>query len=915
MKKKQGKRDRPTTGGGHDVTEQKSLEVKLRESDQLFRSVFENANDVIYLIDSNGRFVGISPVFEQITGWDPKEWIGRSFETGIHPDDRRRGVDLFHAVLEGQKTSHIDVRVVSKSGNYLDVELNAVPLYQDGSPIVVGFARNITERKRAEETVRESEQKYRTLVTQSPDGIFMVDLSGNFLSVNDSMCRELQFTEKEFLSMNIRDIVPARYEGQIQRRLTRILKREPVKDAAEYEVHAKDGNVHYVEVVSAPYYRGNELIGFQAIARNIDERKAAQEQLRSSEEKYRRLIDNARDAIFSLAPSAIITSLNPAFETITGWNREEWLEKSFADLLHPEDRPRARNMFEQVIQGAQFTPQEFRFATKSGGYVYGEITMTALVVDGRLVGFFGIGRDVTERKRAEEALRASEQFFESIVENIPHMIFVKDARDLKFVRVNRTAESIIGVPREELLGRNDYDFFPKNEADYFVEKDRRVLQSKDILDIPEETLETRNGRRILRTKKISIQGPDGEPRFLLGISEDITERKEMEKKQKALEAQLFRSQRMESLGTLAGGIAHDLNNVLGPIMLSIHVLKERVKDTKSADLLSLVEGSVKRGSEIVKQVLSFARGARGETMLVQLRSLMSDLSRILKETFPRSIQIDVIAPKDIWPIVGDPTQIDQVLMNLSVNARDAMPDGGVLTVSAENVVVQKDSPEVASGLKEGRYVRLRVKDTGIGIPRNIIDRIFDPFFTTKEAGRGTGLGLSTVIAIVRGHDGQVTVSSEAGMGSEFRVLFPASDSTLPEDSRRKNGPLPTGKGELVLLVDDEVAVREIAKDALLSHGYSVITANDGIQALSSYYQNKDRVHVIVSDVMMPFLGGLEVVDAVRKSNAQVKIVLISGLLEEERLERFRSAKGIVILKKPFSTEQLLTAIDDVLHGN
>jgi hypothetical protein len=294
---------------------------------------------------------------------------------------------------------------------------------------------------------------------------------------------------------------------------------------------------------------------------------------------------------------------------------------------------------------------------------------------------------------------------------------------------------------------------------------------------------------------------------------------------------------------------------------------------------------------------------------------LSDLSRILKETFPRLIQIEVNAPKDLWPILGDPTQIDQVLMNLSVNARDAMPDGGVLTVSAENVVVRENSTEAASGIKEGRYVFLSVKDTGMGIPAAIIERIFDPFFTTKEVGRGTGLGLSTVIAIVRGHGGHVTVASEPGKGSEFKVWFPATESLLPEASQRSILSPPRGHGELILIVDDEAAVLEIARETLLSHGYSVITANDGIQAVSNYYQNKDKVQIIVSDVMMPFLGGLELIDAVRKLNPNVKIVIISGLLEEESLERFRSKKGMVILKKPFSAEQLLTAIDDALHGN
>ncbi len=386
---------------------------------------------------------------------------------------------------------------------------------------------------------------------------------------------------------------------------------------------------------------------------------------------------------------------------------------------------------------------------------------------------------------------------------------------------------------------------------------------------------------------------------------DITERKK-------LESQLLRAQRMESIGTLAGGIAHDLNNMLTPMMLSLHILKEKFKDEQSQKLLTTLEQNSQRSANLIRQVMSFSRGIEGERKTLAVTHLISEIEKIAKETFPRDIKLQTDVPDDLLKISGDVTQLHQVIMNLCVNARDAMPYGGILSITASNFYVDQNYVRMHTDAKVGSYVVITVSDTGTGISPKIMDRIFEPFFTTKEHGKGTGLGLSTAHAIVRGHGGFITVYSEVGGGTAFRVYLPAIKTEMQEACEHQPE-LPIGNEELILVVEDEESIRDVTFSTLEENGYKVLNANDGAEAVALYAENMDKIKVILMDMMMPVMDGQASIRAIRKINPQVKIIVVSGLAEKDRLKNVTEYTN-AFLPKPYTAERLLKTVHEVLNA-
>jgi PAS domain S-box-containing protein len=388
---------------------------------------------------------------------------------------------------------------------------------------------------------------------------------------------------------------------------------------------------------------------------------------------------------------------------------------------------------------------------------------------------------------------------------------------------------------------------------------------------------------------------------------DLTERKK-------LEQQFLRAQRMESIGTLAGGIAHDLNNILAPILMSINILQDTSTDPQAAAILQTIEVSAKRGADIVRQVLSFARGIEGERVEIQVKHLLTDLENIIRDTFPKNIRLHFCVHKDTATILGDPTQVHQILLNLCVNARDAMPDGGRLSISVENAVLDEHYSAMNLQAKPGNYVKINVSDSGTGIPPEIIEKIFEPFFTTKEVGKGTGLGLSTVIAIVRSHGGFVNVYSEPGKGTTFTVYLPAMDAASQAvGGQHVEVSLPRGNGELILLVDDEPSLSVIASQTLQAFGYRVLTATDGADALGAYVAHKGEIAVVLTDMMMPIMDGPAMIYALRRINPEVKIIATSGVNSNCGMTKLADMRIQYFLTKPYTAETLLKTLRAILE--
>src|SRR5581483_9295356 len=388
---------------------------------------------------------------------------------------------------------------------------------------------------------------------------------------------------------------------------------------------------------------------------------------------------------------------------------------------------------------------------------------------------------------------------------------------------------------------------------------------------------TKDGREIIAECHWTLVRDDADgPKSILAINTDITAKKK-------LEAQFLRAQRMESIGTLAGGIAHDLNNVLSPVLTAINLLQIKITDPESRRLIQILQTNIERGADMVRQVLTFARGVEGERIMLQPKHLIREVVKILRETLPKAIEIRIALPDDLWVVTGDATQLYQVLMNLCVNARDAMPGGGALTISAENLVLDDSYARMHLEANPGRFVLIRITDTGVGIPAENLNKVFEPFFTTKEYGKGTGLGLSTVVGIVKSHQGFVDVYSEINRGTEFKVYLPAVTSEMMQQAEAEQAELPAGHGELVLLVDDEAAIREITRGTLEAYGYNVMTAADGTEAVAIYAANKDSIQVVLTDMMMPYMDGPATIRALRKMDPRVRIIASSGLAADGKL--------------------------------
>jgi PAS domain S-box-containing protein len=499
-----------------------------------------------------------------------------------------------------------------------------------------------------------------------------------------------------------------------------------------------------------------------------------------------------------------------------------------------------------------------------------------------------------DRQASESRLREQA----SLLDRARDSIVVKDLQH-RITYWNKSAELLYGWTAEEVIGRSTIDFLC-TDVDLLKAATRTVTEVGEWQG--ELTQKTRNGDLVtVEARWTLVRDQTGTPTGILSIKTDVTQRKK-------LEQQFFRAQRLESIGTLAGGIAHDLNNVLTPIVLAIDLLRMSVHDPDGIEILDTIAVSANRGADMVRQVLSFARGMDGRRLDVQPQHLVQEIEKIVRETFSRQIAVRTFVASNLWSIVGDANQLHQVLLNLCVNARDAMPNGGELMISAENMMLDEQYAAMNIEAKVGPYVALQVEDTGAGIPAAIVEKIFDPFFTTKELTKGTGLGLSTSSAIVKSHGGFMRVYSEAGRGSRFCVYLPAELAKTSSGEAAELVEYKRGQGELVLVVDDEAAIRQVTKSTLESFGYRVIVATDGAEALALYVANAAEIAVVLTDMMMPIMDGVATIHALMRINPNVRIVAASGISANGTAARATGAGVRYFLPKPYTADSLLDVL-------
>jgi PAS domain S-box-containing protein len=667
-------------------------------------------------------------------------------------------------------------------------------------------------------------------------------------------------------------------------------------------VYAHDAAIGVVAFLSE---RGDDDDWFRVLEDHgqielLFERHYAHEALRRSEERHRLLFEDGAAPMWIYdAQTLRFLAVNQRAIELYGFSREEFLGMSLREVRPPEEIPRLLEAHRQA-GGGTWRAGIWLHRKKDGTPLPVSVSSHLLELDGRPERVAVI-TDMTEQQRAVARLREQA----TLLDSANDAIVVQDlAGAVTFW--NRGAERVYGRPAAEALGRS-FAQLTDPRGDAFDQAQAAVAEGGDW--VGELTHDLGQGREVVvSTRWTSVSDEAGRPRAILSIGTDVTERKK-------LEAQFLRAQRMDTIGTLAGGIAHDLNNMLTPILLSVELLRGAQLDAEAREGLDTIEAAAQRGAAMVGQVLHFARGDADERRALRPSLLLKETARIATTSMPKSIEVHLDAPDELPWIEGDSTQLEQVLMNLSVNARDAMPEGGVLTLSGRTVLLEGAALAARPGATPGRYVALEVTDTGCGIAPELRERIFEPFFTTKTIGQGTGLGLATSRSIASSHHGFLDVHSEVGKGSTFQLFLPALRSQVTGAARtRAVATSPHGQAQLVLVVDDEPAIRSAARRTLQAQGYRTLEASNGAEALAAFARAGGAIELAIVDMSMPVMDGVATIRALRTLDpgGAVRIVAVSGLGINGAFAQAKAEGVTRFLEKPYTGAALLELVRQAL---
>lgn len=759
-------------------------------------------------------------------------------------------------------------------------------------------ARLIRKHQRAEKELRESETLLRTINEASPLGIVVTDADGSCIYTNQAARRILGVGFQEAAGAGwSRTTHPDDYPG-LQESWTAARVRAERYESTHRCLRA--GEVAWVNLKVAPMRDNDRVFGFVGAVEDITERKQASEVLAASERRFREMLANVDFIAMTLDEKGRITFCNDALLRTTGWTREEVHGADWFATFVPGDEALKALFFEALAAGTIASHHENAIRTKQGELRDIAFNNTTLWdAAGRVVGTASIGEDVTERKRTEKRVREQAEMLDRAHE----AIIVREIETRRISFWNKGAERLYGWTAAEAIGRDIGELI-------FTDPGLVSIINAKLLEADEWRGEsqhvTRAGRKLVVSGHVTlIRDAEGRAASALVINIDITE-------QKNLESQMLRAQRMESIGTLASGVAHDLNNILAPILMSAPLLQQDLPADQREMVVSAILTSAERGADIVKQVLAFGRGLEGKRALLSPRGIVNELAKIMAQTFPKEIRIESTVPRDLWLVNGDATQIHQVLLNLCVNARDAMPDGGTLRLRAGNLEMDESFASMIPEASPGPHVMLEVADTGTGMPPGVQERIFEPFFTTKPVGKGTGLGLSTVVGIIKSHGGCLRVESAPGKGTTFAVYLPAEKEARASDLEKEREAPPVGRGELVLVVDDEKSILAVARGVLESHGYRTLLAADGTEALAIFAQREQEIDAVLTDVLMPFMDGVTLVRALRRLRPQLPVIASTGQRERARLAELQALGVGAVLEKPYSADALLRLLHETL---
>jgi PAS domain S-box-containing protein len=897
-------------GVSHDVTKRKQMEEALRKSEERYRTILDDIEEAYFEMDLQGNYTFFNDALCRHLGYSADELMGMNYRVYVPPEKVEDAFEIYNRIFRTGKTVKIfDVVQVRKDGKRIFVESSASPLRDDKNQIVGfrGIVRDITERKKMEEALTQSEEKYRTILQSMEESYYEVDHAGNFIFFNDALCSQLGYSRDELIGMNYKVFTPPDKVKNVFQTYNQVYRTgEPTK-LFDMEQIRKDGTQIVIENSVFPLRNEEgEIIGFRGVGRDVTQRKQTEEALRQSEERYRTVLDDMEEAYYEEDLAGNFTLFNDALCRQLGYSREELMGMNYKVYTAPEDISRVSDAFSQVyLTGEPLKAFPMERIRKDGKRIYTETSGFPLRDErDEIIGFRGVIRDVTERKKFEEALRQSEERYRTLLEEMEEPYYEVDLAG-NYTFFNDALCKKLGYSKEEMAGINYKVYTVPDDIEKVFKAYNQVYRTGEPLKwFPSEQIRKDGTQVFTENSVFPLRDKEGKVIGFRGVSRDITERKRAEEEKRQLEQKAQFASRLASVGELASGVAHEINNPLTGVIGYAHLLLSR-KDI-SRDVrhdLEIINEGAQRVSSIVKKLLAFARQTKPEQRYVNINELIRNtLDLRAYELSANNIKVTLQLSRDIPLTIADPGQLQQVFLNLIINAETEMKsahDRGRLTIKTEKI---------------NNTLRLTFKDTGPGIPEENLETIFDPFFTTREVGQGTGLGLSVCHGIITEHNGRIWAESEPGKGATFVIELPLTTEEGQVETHQPviEEPAQVTKAAKILVVDDEPVIRQFISQVLGEQGHTVETVDNAAGALKMV-KNK-RYRLILLDIKMPGMSGVELYKQFQKIAPSLtkRVVFITGDVMGKRTISFLNKTKTPYMMKPFDAKELKTEINRIL---
>jgi PAS domain S-box-containing protein len=891
-----------------DVTAQKRAEHELRQSEAFYRSLFENLSDCIFILDvtpdQRFKIVSFNPAEERAVGMTTAQVAGR-FTDDLFPKGMAEQLNgNYRRCLEERRITHYE-EVLDLPKGKVPFLTTLIPLAAANGRIhrIIGVASDISERKQTEQALQASETHYRSLIEHGTDQVTIMGADGRFTYASPSVTRLLGYDPRELIGQVGFGYVHPDDVAKVQAAFGRALQGETAELREVFRFRHKDGSWRVFESVVTNLLGEPTVAGVVINSRDVTDRTRAEEALRQEQFLVSTLMENIPDSIYFKDAASRFVRINRNMARLFGLSDPaQAVGKTDFDFFAPDHARAALETEREVMRTGQpaVDIEELETWPDRPDTWVSSTKMPLRDAAGVIIGTFGISRDITKRKGAEEALRRSEADHRGLVDHAPLGVY-RSTRDGRFLTVNAALVSMLGYDSAEELLRLDMgrDVYADPE-----ERERAIRESRPHVEVE---WKRRDGTRILvQLSSRAIPGPPGEGECFEGMVQDVTE-------QRSIENQFRQAQRLEAVGRLAGGVAHDFNNVLTAITGYSDLLIEALPpgDPKREDVLE-IRAAAQRAAGLTRQLLAFSRKQVLQTSVLDLNAVVRTLEKMLQRLIGEDVKLETSLSSALGAVRADPGQLEQVILNLAVNSRDAMPGGGRLTIETANVELDEAYAREHPGVEPGRYVMLAMSDTGIGMSAETRSHIFEPFFTTKEVGKGTGLGLATVYGIVKQSGGHVWVYSEPERGATFKIYLPQVDE-LPEPASPASPVEPAAGGrETVLLAEDDSSVRAVVSDVLTQKGYRVLRAPDGQSALEMARAQPGEIHLLVTDLVMPGMTGRELAEALKAQRPGVRVLYMSGYTDDAVVRHGVLAQGLPYLQKPFTPAALAHKVRELL---